>query len=613
MFILLLSSFHLCAASSFNLTADNEPVIQEHFGNAYLYNEIWTTLHFFDLEDLETEIKYLIQHNLKLSSECKNNRLCYHDKSLQDLRYQIYLLNERIDAIYQSTNNARNKRGLINAIGTWFKYLFGTMNADDAEQISNTLDNIYNHSSNSILFVRNQTTIVKNLLDSINKFQTQYNRDIAALNSYTGNLTLQQDFDNITFRNLYHLDLMFRHTNEIVSHIEESFQVDRTGFISPYLVTPKNLIKSLAKISLNTDKETFFGINSMNYHLFIKLSNIELFLYKRKIIYKIHTPIPNKIAYDLVKLTPLPMHVYYKYNIYINAILTPFDISQDKLEYTLIDIDNCKMLHETYFCPINCALTRVNNQICTLNLLLMNSDDHCEKGYFTSKASLFFRLRDGVSWVIFPLQEETLTIKCYKFEQTISVAIHSILTIELGCIISNAHSIFTTSSSRIRSTLEPIKIPYKLDELEKQKISINHTLPLVHGMHFDLDKIKEHTLTLRETISRYEEDLSIQRQKSFAYHAFTTLRFLSYAALFFLTGLFLYKLGCFNIFMRPFKFKWCFDTRERVPKTVHQNVQHSPGTPLIVHYNSPTNMRQQRPPMASITEHAFQRSFSATL
>ena len=47
------------------------------------------------------------------------------------------------------------------------------MNADDTEQISHTLDNIYNHSSSLILFVPNQTTIIKNLLDSANKFQTQ--------------------------------------------------------------------------------------------------------------------------------------------------------------------------------------------------------------------------------------------------------------------------------------------------------------------------------------------------------------------------------------------------------------------------------------------------------
>ena len=74
--------------------------------------------------------------------------------------------------------NSRNKRGLINIFGTGLKLLFGTMEDNDAQLISESFDKIYNNSANTTLLVRNQTSIVKNRLSQVSNFDYQYNESI---------------------------------------------------------------------------------------------------------------------------------------------------------------------------------------------------------------------------------------------------------------------------------------------------------------------------------------------------------------------------------------------------------------------------------------------------
>ena len=74
--------------------------------------------------------------------------------------------------------NSRNKRGLINIFGTGLKLLFGTMEDNDAQLISESFDKIYNNSANTTLLVRNQTSIVKNILSQVSNFDYQYNESM---------------------------------------------------------------------------------------------------------------------------------------------------------------------------------------------------------------------------------------------------------------------------------------------------------------------------------------------------------------------------------------------------------------------------------------------------
>ena len=58
----------------------------------------------------------------------------------------------------------RYKRGLFNIIGSGMKYLFGTMRANNANEISNEIDNIDKRNSQIVVLLRNQTSLVRNAI-----------------------------------------------------------------------------------------------------------------------------------------------------------------------------------------------------------------------------------------------------------------------------------------------------------------------------------------------------------------------------------------------------------------------------------------------------------------
>ena len=55
---------------------------------------------------------------------------------------------------------------------------YHTMEDNDAQLISESFDKIYNNSANTTLLVRNQTSIVKNILSQVSNFDYQYNESI---------------------------------------------------------------------------------------------------------------------------------------------------------------------------------------------------------------------------------------------------------------------------------------------------------------------------------------------------------------------------------------------------------------------------------------------------
>ena len=48
--------------ANYNLTKYDDPIIKKSFGETYLYNEIWFTLHFIDIQDIILESKHITNH-----------------------------------------------------------------------------------------------------------------------------------------------------------------------------------------------------------------------------------------------------------------------------------------------------------------------------------------------------------------------------------------------------------------------------------------------------------------------------------------------------------------------------------------------------------------------
>ena len=122
----------------------NQSIATEDFGKAYLYSNTWKTLHYINITSLITESTHIFNHLTELRTACFHFKGCELKLTLQSLIDKAQSILDRTHTIIAITRseNKRSKRGLIDGVGTGLNWLFGTMDANDAKDISHAIDNV---------------------------------------------------------------------------------------------------------------------------------------------------------------------------------------------------------------------------------------------------------------------------------------------------------------------------------------------------------------------------------------------------------------------------------------------------------------------------------------
>ena len=257
----------LVQGEGYNMTKVTGPIIREELFEAYLYNEVWTTIHYIDLKDLRSDLIQLQLHLDKIREKCQQQTACNHLSTMKILQGKFVLIQARYSILTQMAN--RYKRGLFNIIGSGMKYLFGTMSANDTNEISNEIDNIYKRISQTVVLLRNQTSLVRNAMVKLEHYSNKQTRDIRTLESIVKNGSSVMNnlkFNNLILETILETQLHVETLENSVSHIEDAIQSGKTGLISPQLVTPNNFINALLEIKNNLNKELPFSLKLEDYH-----------------------------------------------------------------------------------------------------------------------------------------------------------------------------------------------------------------------------------------------------------------------------------------------------------------------------------------------------------
>lgn len=149
----------------YNVTSITSPILQEHLFDTYLYHEVWTTVHYVEINDLKDQSRRLGNDINVLFDSCKKYKYCFHEASLKALQARFEQTESKINILF-SLSGQRKKRGLINGIGSIMKFLNGTMSSDDAERINAEINDVYSNIPKSL---KNQTTIIKNTIGQFTK------------------------------------------------------------------------------------------------------------------------------------------------------------------------------------------------------------------------------------------------------------------------------------------------------------------------------------------------------------------------------------------------------------------------------------------------------------
>ncbi|KAK9499503.1 hypothetical protein O3M35_002532 [Rhynocoris fuscipes] len=240
------------------------------------------------------------------------------------------MIREKLELItaHDISGKSRNKRGLVNALGSVIKSISGNLDAYDGELYSKTINEIKANTQDNLQSQLNSHYSIN--LNIIN----EYNKTLQLMNDNNNEIRNKllllndnlHDFNKfaIMLETLNHLEIIYNIILNIVTDIENSLTFCKLKTFHPSIMSARELYEELKTIVKHYKDQFPIEIKFENIFNIIKLIRIDCKInIKNEIIYFIKLPIVGKESYNLLYLYSLPSYI----NFQIMTIIPSSNIS----------------------------------------------------------------------------------------------------------------------------------------------------------------------------------------------------------------------------------------------------------------------------------------------
>ena len=402
-----------------NLQSIKPGIYKEFIGNVAIIDnnvEIWVK---FDLQDLQHEIDSLQDFINNIRNICKRSATeipKVNDEKCLNFFNIAEKLMKQLRSKFENILLEKSKKGLINVFGNGLKFLFGTMDSEDKEKISNKLSildgekinmklaqsefineinkiNLNSHSTSEIL--ENQKSFlneikinmakIKTTLES-DRFETELNSDITDLkNSFV---------------------LMYQGVNDKINDAHQMIVDLHNHVLNTKLIGYKTILDVLKTMKHDENLKFPFALEKPNYEILRKLTKY-LVLDKENLLIIIFTvPLIENNLLNMNKIYPVPV---FQNNIAnFIEIESNFLISDQSIE-KVISLNNeelstsCTAVNEIYYCK-NLNVFKKNRNSCEIKILsnqFENIKSICNEKFLKMSGPIFIKTSSENKFLVF--------------------------------------------------------------------------------------------------------------------------------------------------------------------------------------------------------------------
>lgn len=369
---------------------DHNPGIYfEERGKVELFTTQWKLIAYYDLTSFNgalTQAEFYVNeiNNLCKQLEGKPNFDLLCSSAVAEVSHLMNDIKLKFSLI-QPKHKPRNKRALVNVIGTISKSLFGTMDEDDAKFYDKQIEKLKYNENYLLELVKNQTLIIETTTNMFNKSEITIESQFKAINSKIEDVKdavdglVNQTSDQSTILKIESLTslltlLIIRYQNTI-SDILDVLVNAKNGTPHPTIITPDQLKNVLLKIKQELPGDLqlpYLGIENDILPLY-EISSMSATIRKEKVIYEFKIPLPFRENFQLYKVIPLPTRLNNKL-VFVQPTSKYLIIDYKKENYYNIeseDLNHCKNLNNNFLCEMSHPLfnTNSNNPKCEIQLL----------------------------------------------------------------------------------------------------------------------------------------------------------------------------------------------------------------------------------------------------
>jgi len=503
-------------------------------GNIKISNNKWTLLVYKDLLPIKEAMK---KNDLILSNLLDNfiNKVDVQRMSIfkAEVQTHISLLNQISDSvnlkykeIISDTKNYayREKRGLVNGIGSIWKAITGNLDASDGEYFNDCIEKISRDETQIEALMKNQISVTTSVINSFNTTLQKLQIDEETYNKNAKQITA-------AIKNIYNTTAFYEAKLEILDlceslmesyvFIENSLNdilnaitFARLKILHSSIITPQDLIVSLKQISQALHKNNLpLPVYISKLAQYLDIIELEAYQTDTKVVFILKIPLVEPETYIMYHIFPIPISDNRTGFHHIISTTQKYVARDDDsmLYISFQNMDNCKSLGRNQKICLGMLPHPIDrDSICEAQLLKQNIQTLPRTCQVNLVLATGYNVQeiDQNLWLILVTEPLPITTKCDGREpSSTAINVNSLLKLQPTCsaFIGSTRvqaKAIVEAYMNVTYRSHPVLIPYKCCDHLPTKEAIPNIQPL------KLSKINTDDLNIAQhKLDQYSEKL----------------------------------------------------------------------------------------------------------
>lgn len=475
-FMLIMISINM-AHTEYNVSHISPGFLFEPIADIELQSGHWKFLTNLNLTSFFEELDYVTEIVNKTQEQCRASQILAHHHGNNFCDGLTIQLTDDLEEIIEANKyfiHKRQKRGLMNIVGHGLKFLFGTMDASDAEEHEQKFRHIEARGSKMETNLLQQRTYIQSTIVKLNETDVVLNQhssiireldnEVSVFKRYMKEEHFYNQANSMFIQLVNYASILINKIRRDQSKLFDIIFASKQGILHESLFNPADIISEMQHIHLSLMNQQFpFAIEHANLYNIVNMANFNAIQIKNTIIFEINVPLykPNKFTlYNIIAVPRLDSPNIYSFT---TPEFPQLAINAESSNYFPIDplklSTACKeMSNNRYLCNQPGQIYKTQSRM------------NCEMSIFTQsprQCTETKRKISGETWIwmyqknkFFYILPETISIKLKcESEQTLQLEGIGILSTD-GCTIETPQMIligFSNSSSVFEADINRMK------------------------------------------------------------------------------------------------------------------------------------------------------------
>lgn len=402
--------------------------------------------------------------------------------------FQLKMVQQKFTSVYPIK---RQKRGLINGLGSIIKSISGNLDQEDADRFNQAIRNLQENQNNIANKLNQEISLTTKIIDNFNHTITLvlHNQDVIA----NGIECIKKDLNKFIFefndylqvKNILdQLNLSLNIIIQLLTDIENAITFAKLNTLHHSIVKIDELEFIVDTLRNNHPVEQLLYTNKIDIHKYYEIVEVKAYYSENKIIFALEFPLihPEHFSYYHLYSIPTPNHTTI---IPSNTYLT---MSDNFYQYQSTP---CKEIDAEYYCQGSLLIDGWRQNDCIFQLLQLSQEDNtCTQVPVRTVHPIVEQITETYYIGIFP-NETKIQITCRTTDFTI---LRGTYLFELPPKCNFKTSEYTYSNEKEAIKGQPLLLP----EIKTMRTKTNITREL---------KLEDVSLDKLHTLKREQESM----------------------------------------------------------------------------------------------------------